>query len=113
MLARASTFPGKLQKVIKHLGGLWDSQCTATPEISIRLEKAMKVWKMFVRVWHAPIVWMRNKIIFFRALVLSSLLSGLEAVVLGKTDIQRLERMQIHCLRVLLHGAARARSNEW
>eukprot|EP00972_Heterocapsa_arctica_P090446 13342185-Heterocapsa_arctica.AAC.1 len=48
---------------------------------------------------------MHNKIIFFRALVLSTLLSGLE--------VQRLERMQIHCLRVLLHGAARAKSNEW
>eukprot|EP00972_Heterocapsa_arctica_P065269 9636215-Heterocapsa_arctica.AAC.1 len=80
MLARASTFPGRLQKVIKHFGGLWDSKCTATPEISVRLEKAMKVWRMFIRVWHATIVWMRNKIIFFRALVLSSLLSGLEAV---------------------------------
>eukprot|EP00972_Heterocapsa_arctica_P114911 16445053-Heterocapsa_arctica.AAC.1 len=51
--ARDRAFPGRLKKVIKHLGGLWDSQCTATPETSARIEKAMKVWRTYLRFWHA------------------------------------------------------------
>eukprot|EP00972_Heterocapsa_arctica_P091287 13469297-Heterocapsa_arctica.AAC.1 len=73
----------------------------------------MKVWRTYLRFWHAQGVCMTIKIILFRALVLSTLLSGLEAVVLGLTDIKRLERFQVRCLRILLHGQGRARTNDW
>eukprot|EP00438_Fugacium_kawagutii_P023486 Skav201495 [mRNA] locus=scaffold1154:15130:15882:+ [translate_table: standard] len=84
-----------------YLGAWDDADGRSQLDITNRLAAARTAWHAMQGWWRVPHVQLKHKVMVFRSLVLSSLLSGLEAATLTQGDIAQLERAQVKYLRSL------------
>ena len=72
-------------------------------EVALRISKAVKVFRaMYHQLWKRKQVTVATKVAVFRAAVLPVLLYGSEGWVLSEKERERLEVVQMKCLRTIL-----------
>ena len=83
-----------MMTTVRYLGGWLSSSGRNGIEVRKRKEAAHVGWKAMGGLWSNCLVPVKVKITVFQCLVRNSLLSGLECVCLGKTEVGLLERTQ-------------------
>eukprot|EP00930_Biecheleria_cincta_P018173 TRINITY_DN14246_c0_g1_i1.p1 TRINITY_DN14246_c0_g1~~TRINITY_DN14246_c0_g1_i1.p1 ORF type:complete len:1411 (-),score=180.44 TRINITY_DN14246_c0_g1_i1:1000-5232(-) len=95
-----------LKTRVKYLGGYLDWKGDLSCEVHERLQAASRAWKAFGSFWSRSAVQQKIRISVFKAVVRTTLLTGLEAVALSREMIHLLETFQNKHLRKLLCGGA-------
>ena len=97
---------GKARPSAKYLGGIQRHDGTRGPEIDKRANAAYVSWATFRGLWHQRRLPWRGLRAVFLGMVYEVLFSGLEALVLGKMQYSRLDRIVATYGRKLLRGDA-------
>ena len=77
-------------------------------EVVERLAAVAWAWHSFGSYWVSAGVPLRLRVLVYKAVVVSSLLTGLETTVLRGGQLRRLESWNAKHLRVLLQGSVRS-----
>eukprot|EP00969_Alexandrium_andersonii_P208767 9220305-Alexandrium_andersonii.AAC.1 len=93
--------PGKTVQVARYLGGYCQYSQPHEHELCVRIRKATDAWRLMGPFWSRG-----GQSRSFRGLVLSTLLSGLHALVLTDAQIARLDKFVLKCGRKLMRGTA-------
>ena len=81
-LGKPPVLTGQAKLSVRYLGAWDDSEGRSRPDMSKRLAAARAAWHAMQGWWRTPHAQIKHKVMVFRCLVLSSLLSGLEAATL-------------------------------
>ena len=98
--------PGRTKYVAKYLGSLHQLAGNCGMEVDQRLRKADVGWLAMGKFWFRSGVLRAPLVQVFKGMVYSTLLSGLEALCLSKTHIERLDKYALKRGRQLMHGGA-------
>ena len=93
------------RSAVRYLGLMPTWSCTVTVEIGRRVGLAWKAWYADRSLWHTRVD-IDFKVLVFKAIVLSTLLSGLTACVLSDKQYQTLGLFVVGRARVLHRGKA-------
>mmetsp|Transcript_102316 Transcript_102316/g.330058 ORF Transcript_102316/g.330058 Transcript_102316/m.330058 type:complete len:366 (+) Transcript_102316:163-1260(+) len=74
------------------------------------MAKARRVWLIYRTFWTSPAP-LTRRLLVYKAAVRTALLSGLDAQVLARVYVDRLESWEMSRLRALLRGGARGQDN--
>eukprot|EP00972_Heterocapsa_arctica_P115261 16446800-Heterocapsa_arctica.AAC.1 len=107
------TLSGKPSSAVKHLGSMIDCRGSNIVELGERLRKANMAWRTFGGVWTLSQIRLATRLLIFRAVIIATLLAGLEALVLLPSQVFRLESWQCKKLRIMLKGEAAYHTNQW
>eukprot|EP00930_Biecheleria_cincta_P075218 TRINITY_DN6238_c0_g1_i1.p1 TRINITY_DN6238_c0_g1~~TRINITY_DN6238_c0_g1_i1.p1 ORF type:complete len:336 (-),score=45.12 TRINITY_DN6238_c0_g1_i1:318-1325(-) len=108
LVANPSDFPlahPSICKQLEYVGSVLSHDGSIAPEIQQRLKKAKRAWMTLRKFWSSAAP-EKFKVTCYRALVQNALLSGLEAAVLDKEHIDKMEMQQMQYLRKLMCGGA-------
>lgn len=98
------SLPGLVHETT-YLGSVLTENGSCKPDTRNRCDLANKAWFSLGKLWLSPLG-IREKASYYKSLVLSALLSGLEAVLIDDTDEKALEVQQCKYLRKLMCGEA-------
>ena len=101
-----TTARGQFRRVAKYLGGWLHHSCATSPEISKRIAAAKRSWSVLRGFWFRRDAPRAQRQLVFKAMVLSAMYSGLDAVPSHKSDDKRLTRLLASLSRKLLQGCA-------
>jgi hypothetical protein len=104
---------GALTHRLFYLGAWVGSSPSPLQNIRDRIAKAKRAWHSLGRFWTTVRIGCCVRVTMFKALVLGTLLSGLESEVLVYSHYVSLERVQCKYARVLMTGDAMYHSNAW
>ena len=98
--------PGSTGPVARYLGPHLDIMGSIRPELERRRAAAFRTWTRFRPVWFRAGVSLRVRRLFFQALVVSILYTGLEALRLRPPDYEYLDRFVLGLGRKMMRGKA-------
>ena len=98
--------PGKVVRAARYLGPLLHFGGRFNAEVANRVQAADRSWAAMGKFWSHNRLAKKPLIELFTALVYNTLLSGLEACCLNKTQLQRLDRKVLSWGRKLMRGEA-------
>ena len=98
--------PGNTCRSAKYLGLLHHALGNESPEIEQRIHKADVAWFSMGRLWFRQGLLRVALVLMFKGLVYSTLLSGLEALCLTRSQLAQLDRYLLKRGRQLMHGTA-------
>ena len=98
--------PGSTGPVARYLGPHLDIMGSIRPELERRRAAAFRTWTRFRPVWFRAGVPSRVRRLFFQALVVSILYTGLEALRLRPPDHKFLDRFVLGLGRKMMRGKA-------
>ena len=98
--------PGTTGPVARYLGPHLDIMGSSRPELERRRAAAFRTWNRFRPVWFRAGIPLRVRRLFFRALVVSILKTGLEALRLTPPDYEYLDRFILGLGRKMMRGKA-------
>ena len=101
-----AVLPGRTKQAAKYLGSLHHATCNDNAEIDQRLRKADVGWFSMGKFWFRNGLLRASLVLVFKGLVYSTLLSGLEALCLSKSQLERLDTYVLRRGRQLMHGTA-------
>ena len=101
-----AVLPGRTKQAAKYLGSLHHATCNDNAEIDQRLRKADIGWFSMGKFWFRNGLLRASLVLVFKGLVYSTLLSGLEALCLSKSQLERLDTYVLRRGRQLMHGTA-------
>ena len=97
---------GQFKRVAKYLGGWMHHSCATSPEISQRIAAAKRSWSVLQGFWFRRDAPRAQRQLVFKAMVLSAVYSGLDAVPSHKGDDKRITQLLVSLSRKLLQGRA-------
>ena len=92
--------------VARYLGPHLDNMGSIRPELERRRAAAFRTWTRFRPVWFRAGIPLRVRRLFFQALVVSILFSGLESLRLRAPDCEYLDRSILGLGRKMMRGKA-------
>ena len=98
--------PGKTLPSARYLGGRVHFAGQSHEEIAMRVQAAKVNWARMGQFWFRSVASRRSKLLVYRALVHSTLLSGLEVLVLEKGKFAQLDSLILQHGRKLMQGKA-------
>eukprot|EP00930_Biecheleria_cincta_P037115 TRINITY_DN25456_c0_g1_i1.p1 TRINITY_DN25456_c0_g1~~TRINITY_DN25456_c0_g1_i1.p1 ORF type:complete len:221 (-),score=23.05 TRINITY_DN25456_c0_g1_i1:147-809(-) len=108
LVGRISDF-GHASKMVsdhfEYVGSIFSHSQSLRAEVQQRISKAKRAWMAMGSFWHSPAP-LKFKIVCYRSLVQNTLLSGMEALVLGRKDFEEMEVLQMRWLRKIMSGKA-------
>ena len=81
----------KAQKAMRYLGPRLTIECTATVEGRIRIKEAGRAFYSMRHIWRSSIAW-KIKVIIFKGVYVSTLLTGMTAFAMRASDYRALEK---------------------
>ena len=106
----ARVLPGSTGPVARYLGPHLDIMGSIRPELERRRAAAFRTWTRFRPVWFRAGVPLRVRRLFFQALVVFILYTGLEALRLRSPDYEYLDRFVLGRGRKMMRGKATIRT---
>ena len=92
----------------QYLGSIIQDDCGSDLEVDSRICKASKAFQSLSCIlWYQRKIKPCTKLCILNAVILPTLLYGLESTVLHKQQIQRLQSFVMHCLRIILGVSVR------
>ena len=101
-----SYLPGSTVQSARYLGGRAHYAGRTHEEVALRIQAAKVAWARMGSFWFRSGANTRSKLLVYKALVQSTLLSGLEVLVLEKQKYQQLDGFILRTGRKLLQGRA-------
>ena len=98
--------PGSTGPVARYLGPHLDIMGSIRPELERRRAAAFRTWTRFRPVWFRAGIPLRVRRLFFQALVVSILYTGLESLRLRSPDYEYLDRFILGLGRKMMRGKA-------
>lgn len=98
--------PGKTCVAARYLGSLHHFRNNDSAEIDNRVQKADIGWYAMGQLWFRQGLRRTALVLIFKGMVYSTLMSGLEALCLSHTHVDRLDKYILKRGRKLMHGAA-------
>lgn len=96
----------KVVPEVKYMGGIINHRGDLSTEVKERIEHARRAWISFGSFWTRKTISFKFRRTVFLSLVRSTLLAGLEAMVITVQQYTQLEKFQMKCVRALLCGEA-------
>ena len=100
--------PVEVVSHFQYLGSIVQDDCSSALEVDSRICKASKAFQSLSRIlWYQRKIKSRTKLRILNAVILPTLLYGLESTVLHEHQIQRLQSFVMRCLRIILGVSVR------
>ena len=101
---RGSSDPVKVASSFTYLGSVLADYCSLDAEVSARISRASQAFRSLSRLlWYQKRIKSSTKIRIFKAVIIPTLLYGLECCVLLEPHLNRLQSFIMRCLRIILH----------